>query len=140
MDRVSLSPIDWLGSEAQLFLNPVWSVDQVRFYQSQFDQLSQGEAWIGVATSGTSEEFPKIVLLTRESLLASAQAVVNHLGLAEQDVCLHTLPDFHVGGLGIWARSHLSKCKVVKPVEWEWSGQNFVGLVQDTQATGSRHT
>lgn len=50
------------------------------------------------------------VALSRQALLASAQAVNEHLGVTEDDHWLLALPTFHVGGMGIIARARLASC------------------------------
>jgi len=80
--------------------------------------------WIG--TSGNS-----CVALSKEAFLVSAQAVNAHLGATAQDQWIHVLPDFHVGGLGIWARSFLSGATVHK---MEWNPHQFA-LMKGTLAS-----
>ena len=135
MGRVQITPIEWQGEESHLFLNPRWSSHDRHLWQSEFKKHALGRSWIGVATSGTGNTPTKIVLLTRESLLVSAQAVVAHLGVSEQDTWFHTLPDFHVGGLGIWARSQVSGCQVVQPLNWSWEGKRFVNELTECQGS-----
>ena len=61
------------------------------------------------STSG-STGVGKWVALSRPALLASAQAVNVHLGVREDDHWLLALPTFHVGGMGIVARTYLADC------------------------------
>lgn len=56
-----------------------------------------GEALL-LMTSGTTAA-PKVVPITRESLLASARNIVDSLSLSPNDRCLHFLPSFHIGGI-----------------------------------------
>jgi len=49
-------------------------------------------------TSGSTAE-PKIVPLTHRNLMTSARNVVRSLGLGPRDVCLSTMPLFHIGAL-----------------------------------------
>ena len=49
-------------------------------------------------TSGTTAR-PKLVPLTQRNLMASARNVASTLGLAPDDVCLNTMPLFHIHGL-----------------------------------------
>lgn len=49
-------------------------------------------------TSGSTAE-PKIVPLTHRNLLTSAENVARSLGLGPEDVCLSTMPLFHIGAL-----------------------------------------
>ena len=70
-----------------------------------------------VATSGTTGTI-KLVAISKEAVLASAAAVNDQLAITGSDVWCAVLPEFHVGGLGIWARAHLSGARVV-PMAWE---------------------
>ena len=49
-------------------------------------------------TSGTTAR-PKLVPLTQRNLLASARNVASTLGLVPDDICLNTMPLFHIHGL-----------------------------------------
>ncbi|MCB1149853.1 MAG: AMP-binding protein, partial [Chlamydiia bacterium] len=51
------------------------------------------------------------------------------LGLGKEDVWLHALPDFHVAGVGIYARCALLGNKVLKHQE-EWSAATFVKMAE----------
>src|SRR5207244_12310235 len=65
-----------------------------------------------VATSGTTGDV-KLVALSKEAILASAAAVNTRLGARRGDVWCCVLPTFHVGGLGIHARAHLTGSRVI---------------------------
>lgn len=85
---------------------------------------------IAFATSGSSGE-PKWILHTRASLLANAAGVNAFLSVTEADRWLCALPIFHVGGMGIHARAHLSDSTVTS-LDGKWSPKNFVhALAQD---------
>ncbi len=64
-----------------------------------------------ITTSGTLDL--KLVVLTKEALLVSAKSVNRHLQVTEKDIWAQTLPLFHVGGLGIEARSFLNGNKII---------------------------
>ncbi len=82
---------------------------------------------IWVLSSGTqSVNEVKAIGLTREALLASARAVNAHLKSTKSDRWLLNLPTYHVGGLGILARAHLSGAKV--SVQNKWNPKEFVAL------------
>lgn len=57
-----------------------------------------------VATSGTTGA-PKLALLSRRAMAASAQASAAHLGMQTDDRWLLAMPLAHVGGLGVVVRS-----------------------------------
>ncbi len=59
-----------------------------------------------LAASASTGEF-KLVALSKAAVLNAAESANRHLesGPGSEDVWLHCLPDYHVGGLGIWARA-----------------------------------
>ncbi len=63
-------------------------------------------------TSGTSAR-PKAVVHTSGQHLASARAVIDHLGLGRGDAWLAAVPLYHVGGLSIVFRSVLAGFPVI---------------------------
>lgn len=65
-----------------------------------------------IPTSGTTGT-PKIVVLSRRALAASARASAENLALTETDRWLLCLPLAHVGGLSIVTRSLLARSAVV---------------------------
>lgn len=89
-----------------------------------------GHVW--VATSGTTGSI-KWAALSKEALLVSAQAVNDHFSLSQKDVWLNPLPTFHVGGLGIYARAHLTSSKVFPYGKWDPC--SFVEALKTSQAT-----
>lgn len=92
-------------------------------FQSHFFLLSSG-------TTAKSTRDLKWVALSKEAVLASAEAVNCRLFSNSNDVWLHPLPNFHVGGLGIWARSFLSGARVVKlPENEKWNVDHFVSCL-----------
>jgi O-succinylbenzoic acid--CoA ligase len=129
--------VDWDSSTNQFFLNPRFSPNErahLTLLISQVESSFQGHLFVlSSGTTARSAEDLKWAALSKSGFLASAQGVNSHLQSTSSDVWLHPLPDFHVGGLGIWARSHLSQAKVVKlPV---WSASEFVSQVLSCRAT-----
>src|SRR4051812_23438722 len=98
--------VNWESNHSEMLLNPRYDP----FVQDQFKKIITstthlpGHIW--VATSGSTTV--KWVGLSKASILASAHAVNEHLMSTSKDIWVHALPDFHVGGLGIWARSYLN--------------------------------
>ncbi|WP_059359118.1 AMP-binding protein [Parachlamydia acanthamoebae] len=107
--------VDWFSPQNEILINPKYSKLIHEKIAAALQNNVHLESHICVATSGSTAqvcEFPKMVLLAKESVLISAQAVNFHLEANQSDRWIHALPDFHVGGLGIWARSLLSKARV----------------------------
>lgn len=103
--------ISWESSDSCVLINPAYSAaDKARF--ERLPAIAQ-ERWPGhlwLSTSGSSSM--KWVGLSKRAVLASAAAVNQHLESHSTDRWIHPLPDFHVGGVGIWARSYLSGATV----------------------------
>lgn len=156
-------PLDWSQSiQSQLFLNPKTLPVVQEKWQRAFSRYCPGKGYLGVPTSQTSmmatsenrtpkensltsvsdasrasetTSHHKVVILSQEAFLASAQAVNFHLQASSSDIWLHVLPDFHVGGLSIWARGFLSGAKVFKPQEWSWTADHLISALNESRAT-----
>ena len=81
------------------------------------------------ASSGSTGN-PKLTVLTREALLRSARQVADWLALTPADRQLCVLPLFHVGGLGIVARSRVSGAGLVLD-HGRWDPQRFARTCAD---------
>lgn len=114
--------IDWLSAESHVLLNPRMPAEERQRLESFVTDLP-GHVWL--STSGTSGAL-KLTALSKRALLASAAAVNRHLQSDANDVWLCVLPAFHVGGLGIDARAHLSGARVVRG---GWDGVTLASLV-----------
>ncbi|QQL46110.1 class I adenylate-forming enzyme family protein [Sulfuriroseicoccus oceanibius] len=106
--------------------------------RAEVESLTAALAWGGdsavvFATSG-STGVPKYVVLTKESLLASARQVCAHLGVRGDDVWLCPLPVGHVGGLGVFARAAVSGCKAVH-LAGKWDVGRFLEVCRTERAT-----
>lgn len=102
--------------ESVLLLNPRLPDGE----RARLERLAEGvrlEAHLFVATSGTTGA-TKLVALSKRAVLASAAAVNERLQATKRDIWCCVLPTFHVGGLGIHARAHLSGARVV-PMSWD---------------------
>jgi O-succinylbenzoic acid--CoA ligase len=128
--------ISWENSDSYLLLNPSYSeAEQERFQLI----LKAAHGWPGhlwLSTSGSSAI--KWVGLSKQALLASAKAVNQHLNSYQGDCWVTALPDFHVGGLGIWARAYLSGAKVhdfKQSHPGKWRTDQFYHFLQQTKAT-----
>jgi O-succinylbenzoic acid--CoA ligase len=118
--------IDFRSDETHLLLNP-------RLPAAERERLERAAAsavplrgHVLVATSGSTGAL-KLVALSKDAILASAEAVNRHLGAGSTDDWICVLPPFHVGGLGIHARAYLAGAKVVTA---EWEPHQFVRLAE----------
>ena len=110
--------IDFESAESHLLLNPRLPEEERGRLESLAPPL---DAHVFIATSGTTGAI-KLVALSKRAILASADAVNTRLEATSSDVWAHVLPIFHVGGLGIYARAHLSGARVVA---MDWDPQRF---------------
>src|ERR1051326_1318394 len=102
--------IDFAIRESHLLLNPRLPADDRGRLEALAPRL---EAHVFVATAGTAGAI-KLVALSKRAILASAAAVNARLNATRDDVWSHVLPPFHVGGIGINARAHLSGSRVIE--------------------------
>lgn len=128
--------LSWENSESHLLLNPSYSkIEQERFNKI----LKAAHEWPGhiwLSTSGSSAQ--KWVGLSKHAILASAQAVNQYLMSSKEDRWVNALPSFHIGGLGIWARSYLSGAKVYdfkQKYSSKWQAEAFYCYIQQVQGT-----
>jgi len=124
--------IDWEHDQSYVFINP--KMEGRASYQEKLDSVGlKGHIWL--ATSGST--CPKWVALSKEAILNSAESANRHIGSDHRDVWVHALPDFHVGGLAIWARGCLSGAAIhdLKTHCPKWDPKIFTDYVAATQAT-----
>lgn len=137
MEEIARMNIDWNSSASEVFLNPRMPSTQKKFLLSLLQTSSQFTSHVWLATSGStkdSEEMIKLVGLSKNALLTSAQSVNQHLDSQSKDIWANPLPIFHVGGLSIWARSFLSHSKCYA-FEEKWNPELFVQFVSSVKAT-----
>ncbi len=118
--------MNWHSRENQLLLNPRLPRDVCAAFEKAWLQVRNLENQIGIATSGSSSGHGKLIVLSRDAILASARAVNERLDSTSEDVWFKALPDFHVGGLGILARAHLSGARVREYSRDKWEPQAFM--------------
>lgn len=99
--------------------------DTLRVWCKNEDQL-QGHLLF--ATSGSTGE-GKWVALSRSAILASAKAVNAHLGVEVSDHWLLALPVFHVGGMGMLARSYEASCSLTH-YDQVWNAPRFHEILE----------
>ncbi|HEV8436453.1 MAG TPA: AMP-binding protein [Thermoanaerobaculia bacterium] len=104
--------IDFESDESHLLLNPRMPAEE---RERLIVPALPGHVF--VTTSGSTGSV-KLVALSKAAILASAAAVNGYFGVTRDDVFAAVLPPFHVGGLGIYARAHLSGARVIA-MEWE---------------------
>lgn len=126
--------IDWKSKKSILLMNPRYAEEDQLLFRKILDQSPwEGHVWL--ATSGSSAK--KWAALSKKAILASAQAVNEHIQSSASDIWMHTLPDFHVGGVGIWARSYLSGAHVhdFKKESPKWQAVQFCQATERMEGT-----
>lgn len=121
--------INWQDKNSHLILNPRAKLDFGGADVDKWLYTYPGHVWL--ATSGTTAS-PKLVGLSKQALLSSAEAVNNHISSDSNDVWIQVLPEFHVGGLSIFARAHLTGAKVFSGLNSK-IGWDPVTFVTETQ-------
>lgn len=132
----------WQSTGTQIMLNPRWPAIELARLQELAETFSNGDLQnhIWVASSGSSsssENSVKLIALSRAAFLASAKAVNTHLQSTADDVWGQVLPPFHVGGLGIEARSWLSGSRVVDALGLghQWNALQFLEICERQKVT-----
>ena len=137
-----MSKIDFQSAENNIILNPRWPRDDYESLWGLAEKISvdknlQSHFWL--ATSGSTADSVraiKLVALAKTAVLNSAKAVNAHLQASDKDVWTQVLPRFHVGGLGIEARAHLSGARVVPALKDErWDVKHYYQILEQEKCT-----
>lgn len=127
----SHSVIKWDDNSTQVLINPRTISHERHRVEDTLHSKDVPSGLLWFSSSGSRAQ--KWIGLTREALLTSAQAVNTHLQSTSSDVWILALPFFHVGGMGIRARAHLSKAQVVTLERW--LPHDFAQLALEKNAT-----
>lgn len=103
--------------------------------KSYFSLHFSSEGYYLIASSGSAkktDESVKLVALSIEALLNSAERVNKEFKINNSDIWGQVLPSFHVAGLGVQVRSHLSGSRVV---ESNWEKNTFFDWVSEARIT-----
>lgn len=126
--------INWISQDTNLLLNPRLPEKEALLWKDLEKSLQDYPSHIWLSTSGSRKS--KLVALHKNALLASAQAVNEHLQTISQDIWINPLPIFHVGGLGIWARAWLKSSKVYCGLNLgKWSPTHFCQIVKEKKGS-----
>lgn len=129
---------DWSGRGTEVLFNPrlpETDLARVREEAASLNALvPEAHFWILTSGSTSASGVGTWVAVSKDAVLCSADAVNRHLGVSSTDVWIHALPSFHVGGLGIWARAHLSGSRVVVAPE-KWNASDFVRVAGQERGT-----
>ena len=125
--KISPSTVDWHSKDSYVFfdpLNPPRQLDDI------LKKLPKLPGHICLFTSSSE----KIVVLSKEACLISAQACNKHLQTSKKDSWLIALPTFHVSGLSILARSFVGDIPYYK-LDLPWLAETFVKILQEKSLT-----
>ncbi|MFL5813970.1 MAG: AMP-binding protein [Bdellovibrionia bacterium] len=125
MSEQRFDPLDWKSAATHVLFNPRMPAADAQEIEQRLKSLKPLESHLWIATSGSTAQVAgqlKWVALSKAAILASAQAVNQHLTSTSRDVWVTVLPTFHVGGIGIYARAYLSEAKVVSGLLTDTSG------------------
>lgn len=138
----SLTQELWASEDNQLFLNDRLPDEIKGHYQKIFREATYRsglKSHLGFLTSGTTvvdAKSYKVVLISKEAFLESARTVNKYFMINPKDIWLQCLPRFHVGGLAVEARSHVSGFNVMK-LAGRWNVEAFYNALGATKATWS---
>ncbi len=131
--------IDWYDDESRAFINPLLPEATRTLLHDAIAPYSTIKAHIWLASSGT-ENFPKMIALSKKAMLVSAEAVNHHLQAKKQDRWLNILPLFHTGGLAIHARALLTDSLIYDFSEMKWDPLQFVKQMDEFEISFSSLT
>ncbi|KAF3363164.1 putative o-succinylbenzoate-CoA ligase, menE [Chlamydiales bacterium STE3] len=124
--------IPWEDEQPIFFFNPRFSNEQKEKFCGFFSQLTHIKNHLILSTSGSQAQ--KWVALSKTALLSSAKNVNAFLSSDASDIWIKALPNHHVGGLSIYARSFLSGAKVNEYTN-KWDPFKFVEQVVSEHGT-----
>lgn len=127
--------IDWQSQQSHILLN----LARAQAHQLRLSSLPElpGHIWLATSGSSASHAELKLVALSKDAFLVSAAAVNTHLQVSQDDSWFLALPDFHVGGLSIYARASLraNAIRHWSGVGRRWNAQQFYIDLCDSRCT-----
>ncbi len=122
---------EWNSDDTYVLMNP--RMPGKDLYTHKLHDIGlKGHVWL--ATSGTTSI--KWVALSKEAILHSARSVGEHLAMSPEDIWVHVLPDFHIGGLAIWARTFVMGAKVIDfKTQSKWDPSAFRDCLASSNGT-----
>lgn len=121
--------INWYDAESHLFINPLLPEETKRLLSQCIEPYGHLKGHIWLASSGT-ENFPKMIALSKKAMMVSAESVNAHLKATNEHAWLNILPLFHTGGLSIHARATLSESTLYDFSEERWNPITYVNLLE----------
>lgn len=124
----------------QIHINPTLSLELKEVVEKRVKNHFDSKPLIWIMSSGTSSTHQssfKLIGLSEKALLASAKAVNQYLEVSNSDCWINVLPTFHVGGLSIFYRSHLSQsnCLNLWNPQFKWNPHIYTKSIHDSSST-----
>ena len=133
--------LNWGSGGDVVLANPQWIKKEPHAWDMVRTKLPHLGGHVWVSTSGTSAAHDGVlrwVALSQTAILSSAVGVNAHLQCDAKDVWIHALPLFHVAGIGILARAHLSGARIVPgTANGAWHPRAFYDAAAEYRATVS---
>ncbi len=124
----------WDSLESPLLINPRFPDELKDRLQSSVNQQTlSGVVWLKSSGTESGSINHKLVALSKKAILTAAQSVNLFFKVTASDVWLNPLPEFHIGGLSIYARCVLAKAKCV--TFSKWGAEEFYSLLEKEKAT-----
>ena len=128
---------NWESDDNEVMINPRFSDKEMQEVLAMLKQSPALKGHVWMATTGTSGHI-KWAALSKSAILTSANTVNTFLHSTNNDVWVNPLPRFHVGGLGIQARGHLSRAAVVdafSAMQGKWNTLQFYKLLCESKGS-----
>lgn len=122
--------IDWDSNSIEICFNSRLLKESVLV--DKLNLIPELKSHFIIATSGSSAQ--KWVALSKHAMLVSAQAVNESIAAKSRDKWVKVLPNHHVGGLSIYARSYLSGAKIIE-ITNKWDPKEYKGIVEKEKGT-----
>lgn len=131
-----MEEIDWQDEKTHFILNPRLSAQDLMAFERARRLLPEVKGHVWLSSSGTTQASSfKLIALSKRAFLCGAEASNRHLESGSFDTWLCALPRFHVGGLAIFARAHLSGARLVDVPDRKWDVKHFLTILQDEKVT-----
>lgn len=125
----------WESSENALFLNPrISEEEKKKITQAVHQQEQEGSIWLLSSGTESRKYGTKVVCLEKRAVLVAARSVVDFFKVTSSDIWVCSIPDFHIGGVSIYARCFVAGAKVEKLKE-AWDPEIFTSFVEDRNIT-----
>ncbi len=132
-----IETLNWDDERSVFLINPKLAKPWQQRLHDVRAELPDLPAHLWVLSSGSSatSQF-KWIALSKRAFLTAAAGANAHLQSDASDKWLLSLPEFHVGGLSIGARAHLSGATVIRAeAEGVWNPTGFLRQVRDDEIT-----